>query len=332
MARKRKKLTKKQRDKRRRMIIGTLIASVAFLLGLIFGEYPLEWDSLASPFNEWTSEFRRWINDFERPSASETAEEAMIHVFDVGQGSAMLLQAEDTNILIDTGRFDDSQQRILHYLDQEIGIGGNIDLLIFTHNDADHIGHGELVLEYYDVDEVWMNGMDHTTATYGRVLDALLESDAEYVEPKAGDEVEVGPFWIEVFHPLPDEVQYNQNEESIVTRFTINEVSFMNTGDVSYDVEDRIIEDFGHVTSEIMIVGHHGSRYSTGRNWIEALNPEIAIYQAAAENTYNHPHEEVDIRLNEVDVPLYGTAEHGTITLIIDEEGDFTVETEREGE
>lgn len=313
-------------------MLGTLIASVAFLLGLIFGEYPLEWETVTTSFNEWTREIRRWASDFERPSASETAEEAVIHVFDVGQGSATLLQADETNILIDTGRFDDSEQRILRYLDQEIGVGGTIDLLIFTHNDADHIGHGELVLEYYDVEEVWMNGMDHTTATYGRVLDAMLESDVEYAEPKAGEEVEIGPFWIEVFHPLVDEVQYNQNEESLVTRLTVNGVSLMNSGDVSYDVEDRIIEDFDQVMSEIMIVGHHGSRYSTGRNWIDAVNPEVAIYQAAEENMYNHPHEEVSIRLNDADVPLYGTAEHGTITIVINEEGDFTIRTEQEDE
>jgi beta-lactamase superfamily II metal-dependent hydrolase len=313
-------------------MISTLIASVAFLLGLIFGEGQLVMGDFSGYIEEWTRDIRHWFEGIERPSASESTEEAMIHVFDVGQGSAMLLQADGTNILIDTGRFDDSSKRILHYLDREIGTGGTIDLLIFTHNDADHIGHGELVLEYYSVEEVWMNGMDHTTATYTRVLDAMLDADVEYLEPKAGYEKEVGPFWIEVFHPLEDEVMYNQNEESIVTRFTVNDLSFMNTGDVSYDVEDRIINDFAHLTSEIMVVGHHGSRYSTGRNWIEALDPEIAIYQAAEENMYGHPHEEVELRLNDVDVPLYGTAEHGTITIIIDAEGEYVVETEREGD
>lgn len=301
-------------------------------MGLIFGDASFGFDHLSAQIETWTTEWSSWFQEIDRPSASQSTDEAQIHVFDVGQGMATLLQAEDTNILIDTGRFDDSDQRILTYLDREIGLGGTIDLLIFSHNDADHIGHGDLVIEYYDVEEVWMNGMDHTTATYERVLDALVASEAEYREPKAGEEVEVGPFWIEVLHPLEDEVMYNQNEESIVTRLTVNDVSLMTSGDVSYDVEDRIIEDFASLTSEIMLVGHHGSRYSTGSNWIEALSPEVAIYQAGEENTYGHPHDEVRQRLSDAGVPLYGTAEHGTVTITIDDEGDYTLETEREGE
>lgn len=332
MARKRKRVTKKQRARRRQITVGILIASAAFLVGLFFGDHSIGMDTIYFQIEEWTNGVNRWVSQFNRPSASEAASKAEIHVFDVGQGAATLYQADGTNVLIDTGRYDDSEQRILHYLDQEIGTGGTIDLLIFTHNDADHIGNGELVLEYYDVEEVWMNGMDHTSATYERVLDALLDSEADYVEPKAGDEIEIGPFWIEVFHPLEDEVMQEQNEESIVTRFTVNDISIMSSGDVSYDVEDRIIDDFNQLTSEVLMVGHHGSQYSTGQNWIEAVNPEVAIYQAGEGNYYGHPHEEVESRLNDVGVPLYGTIEHGNITLIIDENGEYTLETEREGE
>lgn len=328
----RKKLTKKQIEKQRRAMVSTLLVSVAFLLGIIFGDSDLGFDSFSAFIQEWTSNIERWADGWSRPSALESTDSATIYVFDVGQGAATLLQAEDTNILIDTGRFDDSEQRIMGYLDQHVGIGNQIDLLIFTHNDADHIGHGELVLEYYNVDEVWMNGMDHTTRTYERVLDAMLDTDVEYSEPKAGEEFEVGPFWVEVLHPLPTEVMRDQNEESIVTRITVNDFSFMASGDVSYHVEDQIIEDFNDLSSEVFLLGHHGSRYSTGRNWLEALNPEIAIYQAVEENTYNHPHEEVVNRLNDGNIDLYGTAEHGTITITIDEQGNYFLNTEFEGE
>lgn len=319
-------------EKRRRTMIGTLLISVAFLLGMIFGDSEFGFDSISGFIQETRNTFERWSDGWSRPSASESTDSATIHVFDVGQGAATLFQAEDTAILIDTGRFDDSEQRIMSYLDQHVGIGNKIDLLIFTHNDADHIGNGDLVLEYYNVDEVWMNGMDHTSRTYERVLDAMLEADVEYSEPKAGEEFEVGPFWIEVLHPLPDEVMRDQNEESIVTRITVNDFSFMSSGDVSYDIEESMIEYSKDFTSEVFLVGHHGSRHSTGLNWIEALDPEAAIYQAAEENSYGHPHDEVLTRLYEANVPVFGTAEHGTITITIDDQGDYSLDTEFEGD
>lgn len=326
----RKKLTKKQHEQRRRIFIGTLLVSVAFLMGLIFGNNDLDLSAFTS-YNEWSIEARRWFGSLSRPGSSVETDQASIHFFDVGQGSATLLQADDgTNILIDTGRYDDSNQRIMTYLDQYIGIGGKIDLLIFTHSDADHIGHGDLVMEYYDVAEVWMNGMDNTTVIYERVLDALLDSDAEYVEPKAGEEYEIGSFWVEVLHPLPNETMRDQNEESIVTRITVNNVSFMTSGDASQSIENRIIQETGNLASEILLVGHHGSSYSTGENWLNALNPEIAIYQAGEENAYGHPHDELIDRLETLDVPLYGTPEYGNISIFIDENGDYLLELEGE--
>lgn len=323
-----KKLTKKQKRRRVNLLSGIIIAIFSFALGLFFGDYSF---SLPNQINQWSNSITRWFSSFDRPSTGITAGNAEIHVLDVGQGASTLLQSSDgTNILIDSGRYDDESQQIISYLDEHIGIGGAIDLVIFTHNHTDHIGNGDLIFEYYDVEQVWMNGLDATTATYENVVDTILESEAEYVEPKAGDDVEIGPFFIETLHPQPNEQLDDQNDESIVTRITVNGVSMMTSGDASYYVEDEIVQNNNQLTSEILITGHHGSSDSTGRNWLNAVDPEIAVYQADLNNQYGHPHDELINRIEDKNIPLYGTAENGAITFSINENGQYDMELEYE--
>ncbi|WP_028274089.1 ComEC/Rec2 family competence protein [Atopococcus tabaci] len=330
----RRKLTKKQRETRNKWILRLVSVLLAFLIGLSFGKGG-EGTNFSETFSNWREQLLSVAKRGERPfSLKKTGpQEAAVRFLDVGQGSATLLQSEDgTNILVDTGRYDDGEKRILQYLDQHIGTGGQINLLIFTHNDADHIGYGELILQYYDVEEVWMNGVDTTTQTYERVLDAILDSDAEYTEPRAGDVKELGGFYIEVLHPDPETMTQDTNEESLVTRIKINGVSVMISGDASSDVENKIVENGMGVESEVMVMGHHGSTYSSGGDWIEQVNPKLAVYSAGANNPYEHPHVETLERFRNRGIPVYGTSAHGTITLRIKENGSYSIELEREGD
>jgi len=321
-----KKLTKKQKRRRINLLAGIIIAVFGFALGLFFGDYSF---SLPNRINQWTNSVTGWFSSFNKPSTEITVGSAKIHLLDVGQGSSTLLRSSDgTNILIDSGRYDDENQRIISYLDEYIGIGGTIDLVIFTHNHTDHIGHGDLIFDYYDVEQVWMNGLDATTATYENVIDAIMESEAEYEEPKAGDDIEIGPFFIETLHPQPDEQLEDQNDESIVTRITVNGVSMVTSGDASYSVEDEIIQNNNQLTSEILIAGHHGSSDSTSKEWLNAVDPEVAVYQAGLNNQYGHPHDELMHRIEEKGIPVYGTAENGEITFSINENGQYDMALE----
>lgn len=330
----RRKLTKKQRETRNKWILRLVSVLLAFLIGLSFGKGG-EGKGFSDTFSDWREQLVSVVKRGGSSPNLKTAgpQEAIVRFLDVGQGSATLLQSEDgTNILVDTGRYDDGERKILQYLDQYIGTGGQIDLLIFTHNDADHIGYGELILQYYDVEEVWMNGVDTTTRTYERVLDAILDSDAEYIEPRAGDVKEVGSFYIEVLHPDPESMTQDTNEESIFTRIKTNGVSVMVSGDASSDVENAVLENGMDVESEVMVMGHHGSSSSSSGNWIEQVNPELTVYSAGANNPYEHPHTETLERFRNRGIPVYGTREHGTITLRIKDNGSYSIELEREGD
>lgn len=322
---KRKKTTN---NKPRSILLTTLLVSVAFLLGLWVERSSVSFQWVETYARELSSHIRSLSWDFTGNKESEKL--ADYHFFDVGQGSAVLLEAYDgTTILIDTGRYNDSELRIIDYLNDEIGIGGEIDLLIFTHNDADHIGNGDLVLEYFQVNEVWMNGMDHTSQVYSDVLDALLDSDAVYNEPKNGHTSDIGAFSVEVLHPLKNEKQSNQNNESIVTRITLGETVLIHSGDVNEAVENRILRDATvELESDIMVLGHHGSNTSTSKEWLNAIDPSVAIYQAGEENHYGHPHRDIIQMFADHPADLLGTDEYGTIHISVNENDHFEIVTE----
>src|SRR5690606_12325294 len=111
-----------------------------------------------------------------------------VHFIDVDQGDATLIQADDVVILIDAGRHDRSD--VVPYL-RSIGIK-SIDLLVGTHPHADHIGQFPEVLRAFPVKEVWLSGDVHTSRTFERAIDAILESDAGYHEPRAGERFQFG--------------------------------------------------------------------------------------------------------------------------------------------
>ncbi|MFO8069066.1 MAG: MBL fold metallo-hydrolase [Alkalibacterium sp.] len=313
------------------ILLTTLLVSVAFLLGSWFGKNNISYQWIETYANEISSQIRSLGSYFNKDKKSEKL--ADYHFFDMGQASSVLLKGYDgTTILIDTGRYNDSEPRIIDYLNAEIGIGAEIDLLIFTHNDADHIGNGDLVLDYFQVNEVWMNGMDHTSQTYSRLLDALLKSDAIYTEPKDGYTTEMGAFSIEVFHPLENEKQSNQNDESIVTRITLGDTVLMHTGDVNADVEKRILnEASASLQSDIMVLGHHGSNESTSEKWLQAINPSVAVYQAGVGNQYGHPHREILQLFDNHPAELLGTDNYGTIHIVVNENNEIDIFTEEEG-
>ncbi|WP_423189697.1 ComEC/Rec2 family competence protein [Alkalibacterium sp. f15] len=326
------KRKKTNSNKTRSILLTTLLVSVAFLMGLWFGKNNVSFQGLETYVNEMSSQIRSVFSNLNEDKKREKL--ADYHFFDMDQGSSVLLEAFDgTTILIDTGRYDDSDPRIINYLNAEIGIGGEIDLLIFTHNDADRIGNGDLVLDYFQVNEVWMNGMDHTSETYSEVLDALSESDAIYAEPKNGYTTEIGAFSIEVLHPLENEKQSSQNDESIITRITLGDTVLMHMGDANIAVEERILNEASTASlqSDIIVLGNHGSSTSTSKEWLQAIKPSVAIYQAGVGNHYGTPHREIVQLFDDHPAELLGTDNYGTIHIVVNENNQIDISTEDEG-
>ncbi|WP_148417089.1 MBL fold metallo-hydrolase [Oceanobacillus jeddahense] len=246
------------------------------------------------------------------------------HFIDVGQGDSTLFtveeEGEETVILFDTGDWQGNE--VIPYLEAE-GITA-IDLVIISHPDADHIGQLSKVLDHFTVDEVWMSGNESTSNTYQTAMKKILSQDIGYHEPRTGEEYELGPVELEVLYP--EEISGKANEESVSIRLAYDQVSFVLTGDAGVKEEQEMIET-SSLESTFLHLGHHGSNTSTDPAFLDAVQPQIAIYSAGEDNSYDHPSSEVIKLLDDENIEWYGTDVDGTIVIATDGES-YSIETD----
>ncbi|WP_262499780.1 MBL fold metallo-hydrolase [Planococcus sp. ANT_H30] len=261
----------------------------------------------------------------EQPVLNEdVAETLSVHYIDVGQGDATLVEFEGFLMLIDAGHWKSTQ--VVDYLKQQ-GIK-EIDIVVGTHPDADHIGQLAQVIGEFEVGEVWMSGNTSSSNTFTNALQAIEASDTAYDEPKTGDIFDVGSLQIEVLHPK--ELTGAANEESISLRITYGDVDFVFTGDAGITEEQQMIDSGIELNAEILRLGHHGSNTSTSAAFLKAVNPDVAIYSAGADNSYGHPHAEVIAAVENAGAEVYGTDVNGTIVVETDGKS-YRVKTQKKG-
>lgn len=247
-----------------------------------------------------------------------------VHYIDVGQAESTLLRTADFAILIDAG--DQKGTQVLDYL-RRLGVD-TIDLLVLTHPHADHIGQAAEIVRELKVKEVWMSGYEHTTTLFEGLLDAVLDSDAAYFEPRTGGEEHFGDLTLQVLNPV--RLSSNLHETCIVLRAIYGEVSFLFTGDAESSSERAMLREGLEVQARILQLGHHGSRTSSSLEFLLAVDPDLVIYSAGVGNDYGHPHQEVIDRLKILGIPSFGTEQFGTIVVKTDGMR-YELETSRPG-
>lgn len=235
-----------------------------------------------------------------------------VHFIDVDQGDATLVMGPGVTILIDAGRHD--RNDVVPYL-RSAGVE-RIDLLVGTHPHADHIGQFPQVMGAFPVKEVWLSGDVHTSRTFERALDAILDSEAGYHEPRAGERTMIGDVLIEVIHP--EVVTGDFNNGSIGLRLVYGDVAFLFTGDAEAEAEAEMIARGHNLRAQVLQVGHHGSSTSSTEAFLREVQPQVAVYSAGVGNPYGHPHREVVERFEKLGIPLYGTDVYGTIRVRTD--------------
>lgn len=260
-----------------------------------------------------------------QPEPPEGLGEARVYFFDVGQADATLLMGPDFTVLIDAG--DYRRNDVVPHLNS-VGVTG-IDLLIGTHPHADHIGQFPQVLQSFTVGEVWLSGDTHTTLTFERAIDAILASGAAYHEPRAGEVFQFGALRIEVLNPT--HLTGNFHEGSISIRAVFGDVAFVFTGDAETHTEAGMIGRGHELKAQILQLGHHGSRTSSSVGFLNAVQPEVAVYSAGEGNAYGHPHDEVVERVLGMGIELYGTDVHGTVVAETDGR-TYSVSTDSAGD
>ncbi len=247
-----------------------------------------------------------------------------ITFIDVGQGDAILIELpfNQGTYLIDTGgnltfpqeeweerkkAFSTGKDIVVPYLKSK-GIQ-SVDKLILTHGDLDHVGGAVDVLEELNVKEVWISPGSGQKEVMADVMIAAGES--------AVREVKMGNAWLagdSSFSVLsPDDAVYEGNDDSLVIYAHIGGMKWLFTGDLEEGGERKTIRRY-NIVADVLKVGHHGSASSTSNEFLEAVNPQVAIISAGKDNRFGHPHPDVVERLKKKGVKIYNTADDGAVT------------------
>lgn len=199
-----------------------------------------------------------------------------------------------------------------------------IDLVVLTHPEHDHISGLLEVLKRYKVDYILWTGIRRDTAEYKEWMRLIENEESQIKIAQSGQKI----LWsldrenyIEVLYPfenlLGQEVK-NTNNTSVVIKLIFGQNSFLFTGDVYKSVERKLIKEGIDLQSNVLKVGHHGSKTSSAEDFLEKVKPEIAVISVGLENSYGHPYPEVLEVLAKYDIKVLRTDELGDIKIISD--------------
>lgn len=319
-------------------------------------------------------------NDTKKPSGTPAAAElseinmnacVKIHFIDVGQGDSILAElGKDTILLIDAGHTGSSvsadgkksdrpygynsvpkavTEPYFAYLDQIISNhGGDIDYLVATHRDSDHINMLPKVLDTYQVNNIFYNDCYNDSVTNATATVKAFETRAEE-EPNCTEyqfeteydtviPIETAEFKLTVYSSGNDGfrgARTKENSMSIICLLEYGGRKVLFTGDAEVETEKWFIEKTGNDPTfdiDVLKVAHHGSTSSSCEEFLDYVHAEYGVISSGKNNAYGHPTEVVMNRLKERNMTVYNTQDCGTITLYIDNEGDFCFVTEKKAE
>jgi len=237
---------------------------------------------------------------------------------DVGQGDAILIETPDgVQALIDGG----PDTAVLRELGATLPwFDRTIDLVLGTHPDKDHIGGLIDVLKRYQVRTIITTENTGETTTASAYRKGLIQEGAEVVMARAGQVYQLGASTtLTIFSPASDPSMLETNTASIVAKLSYGEIDFMLTGDAPAGIERYLTAAYGKaLASEVLKLGHHGSKTSSSEEFLTAVAPQYAVVSAGKDNRYGHPAVDVVERLLTHKIPLVSTIESGRITFETD--------------
>jgi len=238
-----------------------------------------------------------------------------VSFFDVGQGDSIFIETpEKYQVLIDGGP---GYSKVLEGLSREMSFGDKeIDLMILSHPESDHMTGLLSVLENYKVDNILWTGIEKEGEKFETWKRMINEEGANVYYANKGDMVTMGDVALEILSPkelLKGKEFKESNDTAVVSKLSYKDNSFLFSGDISSKTE-KLIDD---VDVDVLKVAHHGSKYSTSEDFLDKASPLIAVIQVG-KNSYGHPTEEVLTRLLNSGIKILRNDTNGNIKIVSD--------------
>lgn len=343
-----------------------ILLIVAIALVVLYFAAPSTFDTIAAFFRGEGSGSGSGNNPLQRGEG-----DLQIHFIDVGQGDCILILFPDgKDMLIDCANYNNSSDyrtETLDYIDNYV-TDGQLDYLMLTHCDSDHVYFMDEVLEEYQVDNVFM---PNVLATHSKVaaagiaqekLDMFTDKDtvetacyadffiAALTEPDCTVTLNVDPdlstnaivieettYRLTFYCPTQEYYDKNnlnsaekKNAISPIGVLEYNDFKIVLTGDSNEINEPTFVDRVGgKLDCDVLKVGHHGSQTSSTDEFLDCITCEYAVISCnAAGNTFNHPRQATLDRFIDRNMTIYRTDNNGNIVLSVNEEISFVVEKE----
>ena len=263
---------------------------------------------------------------------------------DVGQGDATLIIRKEFQVVVDGGP---GGEKLLSCLGRHLPFWDReIDLVVNTHPQKDHLGGLDELLERYRVERLMINGVFGGGKDAVRLRKLVGEGEVEIVLPREGDVLRKGSLQFEVLWPeervgsslawsdpsrmdLVSEIVLGKNTDvnilSVVGLLRYGEFEVLLTGDIGIDEERDLLKRGSLMEVDVLKVAHHCSKYSSSDEFIKKVSPKVAVIQVG-KNNFGHPTEEVLDKLKKIGSQVFRNDLDGDVEVVSDGQGFWLVD------
>jgi competence protein ComEC len=243
-------------------------------------------------------------------------DDPLYYFLDVGQGDSQLILASDDlgrpiKLLIDGG----PDSKVMTQLGKILEPSDRyIDLVLMTHPQLDHFGGLIDVLRNYKIGAFLGTGRASTISAYKQLMDIIKEKDIPYIVLKESDKIKYGGVIVDILSPNKKYLKSVElNDTCLVTLITMGGHRALYVCDAGFNIEDELRIKY-NLEADILKVGHHGSRFSSGDRFLQAVNPKVAIIEVG-KNSYGHPTPRALANLSEVAAKIFRTDLSGNLMI-----------------
>lgn len=247
-----------------------------------------------------------------------SSKKMVVHYINVGQGDAIYIKAPNgDDILIDAGNKAKGDQVVKYLQKQKVD---DIEVLIATHPDADHIGGLDEVLDAFKVENIYAPKVSHTTQAYKDFLSAVKRQNKKIKTAKSGVKLPIKGIEAKFIGPTKEYSKSDLNNWSAVLYVKYKNTSFLFTGDAESKAEKDMIAKKLVPKVDVLKVGHHGAKAATTKDFLNKAKPKHSVISVGKGNKYGHPNKDVINRLKNAKTKVYRTDKQGTIIATSDGE------------
>ena len=206
-------------------------------------------------------------------------------------------------------------EKVRYLLDRKII---SLDYICISHFDSDHCDGFKYLLKNIKVKNIILSKQYETTDNFEEIISIANKKKINILKVEAGNVLNIDKFVrVRIFSPekkLTDDI----NDNSIVMKLEYNNFSCLFTGDISKQVEQKLVKQYGNeLNSTVLKVAHHGSKTSSDESFIKLVNPKISLIGVGKNNKFGHPNEEVITILENNNSRIFRTDRNGEIILKI---------------